>query len=344
MYWRLWLVVHKLQTINTQPTGVIMKRSFISVLLSLLLPIAAVAQSYPNKTVRLVVPYGAGGPSDVIARVLADEMGKSLGQPVIVDNKPGAGSMLGTEIVVRSPADGYTLLLADLPLSIVPHVLRASVKYNPVKDLEPVAIIGGSPMGFYAGPATTARTLGEFVTLARSRPEGVRVGSGGSGTLTHLMAEVFAQSAGFAMTHVPYQGTGPALPDLLAGRLDGMFNSYLTTAPFLVGEKLRGLGIAAGARMPELPSVPTFTEAGGPAVSVNYWLGIVAPANLPKPIGDAVRASLQKAMQSQGVQEKFKNLAITPARDMSADTMRATIESDYARWGTVVRERNITVN
>ncbi len=326
-----------------------MKRIFLNLMAAVCavaaaLPLTVGAQAFPGKPIRLVVPYGAGGPSDVIARVVAEEMGKSLGQPVIVDNKPGAGSMLGTEIVVRSPADGYTLLLTDLPVTIVPHVLRASVRYHPVKDLEPIALIGGSPMGFYASPSTTARTLAEFVALARSRPEGVRLGSGGNGTLTHLMAEVFAQSAGFAMTHVPYQGTGPAMPDLLAGRLDGMFNSYLATAPFLPGEKVRALGIAAASRMVELPNVPTFAEAGLPSVSVNYWLGIAGPAKLPKPIADAVRIALQQALQTQGVKDKFQNLAITPARDLSADTMRAFIEADYARWGIVVRERNITVN
>ncbi len=246
--------------------------------------------------------------------------------------------------MAKSPADGYTLLLADLPMTIVPHVLRASVRYHPVKDLEPIAIIGGSPMGFYAGPATPVRTLAEFVALAKGRPEGARLGSGGNGTLTHLMAEVFAQSAGFAMTHVPYQGTGPAMPDLLAGRIDGMFNSYLATAPFLPGDKVRALGIAAGARMTELPAVPTFAEAGLPAVSVNYWLGIVGPAKLPRPVSDAVRAALQQALASQGVKDKFQNLAIAPARDLSAEAMRSAIEADYARWGVVVRDRNITVN
>ena len=324
-----------------------MKRRFLKIfglaaLAALLVPGTAGAQAYPAKPIRLVVPYGPGGPSDVVARVVADEMGKSLGQPVVVDNKPGAGSMLGTEVVVRSPADGYTLLLTDLPVTIVPHVLRASVKYDPMKDLEPVSLIGGSPMGFYASGHTGAHTLAEFIAKARS--DGVRLASGGNGTLTHLMAEVFAQAAQFKMTHVPYLGTGPAVPDLLAGRVDGMFNSYLTMGPFLQGDKVRPLGIAAAARMGELPSVPTFAEAGLPAVSVNYWLGIAAPAKLPRPIGDKVRAALQKAMQSPGVKEKFQSLAITAAPDPSAEAMRGAIEADYARWGSVVRERHITVN
>lgn len=325
-----------------------MKRHFLHCLAALaaaaLLPAAALADGYPARPIRLVVPYGAGGPSDVIARVLADEMGKHLGQPLIVDNKPGAGSMLGTEIVVRAPADGYTLLLTDLPVTIVPHVLKSSAKYHPVKDLEPVALIGGSPMGFYASAASGAKSLNEFITLARNRPEGVRIGSGGNGTLTHLMAEVFSQSAKFPMVHVPYQGTGPAMPDLLAGRVDGMFNSYLATAPYLPGDKVRALGIAASARMGELPAVPTFAESGLPAVSVNYWLGFAAPAKMPRPMVDAVRTALQKALQSPGVKEKFVNLAITPASDLSAEAMRAALEADYARWGAVVRERNITVN
>lgn len=307
-------------------------------------PAARAQAAYPNKPIRLVVPYGPGGPSDVIARVVADEMAKSLGQNVLVDNKPGAGSSLGTDIVVRAPADGYTLLLADLPMTIVPHVLRAVVKYHPVRDLQPVALIGGSAMSFYVNLDVPVQTLGEFVALAKKKPDGVRLASGGNGTLTHLMAEVFAQAAGFSMTHVPYQGTGPALPDLIAGRVDGMFNSYLSTAPFLADKKLRPLGVGAAARAPELPGVPTFAEAGYPAVSVNYWLGIVAPAQLPKPVGDAVRQALDKALQSPAVKERFQTLAITAARDLSSEAMRSLIEADYARWGIVVKERNITAN
>lgn len=308
------------------------------------IPLAAHAQSWPSKPIRLVVPYGPGGPSDIVARVLADEMAKNLGQPVVVDNKPGAGSMVGTELVVRSAADGYTLLLTDLPVTIVPHVLRASVKYDPVRDLEPIGLIGGSTLGFFSSESMPARTLAEFVAIARARPDGVRMGSGGNGTLTHLMAEVFAQSAGFQMTHVPYLGTGPAIPDLLAGRLDAMFNSYLAVQSHLPGGKLRALGVASRARTVELPAAPTFAEAGWPSVSVDYWLGIVGPAGMPKPVIDAVRNSLAKALQSVGVKEKFQNLAITAAQDVSGPALRSAIQADSERWGKVVRERNITVN
>ena len=304
----------------------------------------ASAQAFPNKPVRLVVPYGPGGPSDIVARVLADELAKNLGQPVVVDNKPGAGSMVGTEIVVRSPADGYTLLLTDLPVTIVPHVLKASVKYDPVKDLEPIGLIGGSTLGFFSSDAMTAKTLGEFVSQAKAKPDGVRIGSGGNGSLTHLMAEVFAQSAGFKMTHVPYLGTGPAMPDLLAGRLDGMFNSYLATKPYLDGAKVKPLGMASRSRASELPNVPTFVESGLPSVSVDYWLAIVGPANMPKSVSDTVRSALTKALQSASVKERFSNLAIVGAADTSAAALSTFIQADFERWGKVVRERNITVN
>lgn len=304
----------------------------------------AIAQTYPHKTIRLVVPYGPGGPSDIVARVVADEMGKKLGQALVVDNKAGAGSMVGTELVVRSPADGYTLLLTDLPVTIVPHVLRASAKYDPVRDLEPIALIGRSTLGFYVAEHVKSPHVGDFVAFARAQKDGVRIGSGGNGSLTHLMAEVFARSAGFQMTHVPYQGTGPAMPDLLAGRLDGMFNSYLATQSYLPGGKVRALGLAARERAAELPNVPTFSEAGLPDVSVDYWLALAGPVGMPATTSTALRKALGEALQSAGVQEKFKSLAITPAADLQSDTLRQAIQTDYQRWGKVVRDRNITSN
>ena len=325
-------------------------RSLLRTLSAALIAISAMAvplshaQSYPTKPIRLVVPYGAGGPSDIVARIMADEMAKTLGQPLVVDNKPGAGSMVGTEIVVRSTPDGYTLLLTDLPVTIVPHVLKDAVKYHPVKDLGPIGIVGGSRMGFYLNGEVRARTIQEFITSARANPGATRIGSGGNGTLTHLLAEVFAQAGNFSMTHVPYNGTGPALPDLLAGRVDGMFNSYLAVQPYLPGGKLRPLGMASPARAPELPSVPTFVEAGLPAVSVDYWLAIVGPANLPKTVSDSLRAALAKALRSPDVIDKFQRLAISPATDVSEQALRTVIEKDFVRWGDVVRERKITVN
>lgn len=325
-------------------------RSLLQTLSTMLVTAAALAvpvvhaQSYPTKPIRLVVPYGAGGGSDIVARIIGDEMGKILGQPLMVDNKPGAGSMVGTEIVVRSVADGYTLLLTDLPVTIVPHVLKEAVKYSPAKDFGPVGMVGGSRMSFYVNAEVPANTIQEFVSAARARPGAVRIGSGGNGTLTHLLAEVFAQAGNFSMTHVPYNGTGPAMPDLLAGRVDGMFNSYLSVQSYLPGGKLRPLGVASPARAPELPSVPTFAEAGLPAVSVDYWFAIVGPANMPKAVADKLRMALGKALASPDVVEKFQRLAVSPAADVSEQALRTVIERDFVRWGDIVRERKITVN
>ena len=207
-----------------------------------------------------------------------------------------------------------------------------------------MSLIGGSTLGFFVGDAFPARTLAEFVGVARSRSDGVRIASGGNGSLTHLMAEVFSQSAGFKMIHVPYQGTGPAMPDLLAGRIDGMFNGYLATQSFLQGGKVKALAVASRARAAEMPNVPTFVESGLDSVSVDYWLGLVGPAGMPPAVSDALRAALAKALESASVKERFANLAITATKDYSARALRAAMVDDYKRWGDVVRERNISVN
>lgn len=345
-----WSYVLRFSTIRLpQPLGSVMKHvlpRLVATVFALCTAFSssAFAQTYPHKPIRLVVPYGPGGPSDIVARVVSDEMGKRLGQVLIVDNKPGAGSMVGTELVVRSPADGYTILLTDLPVTVVPHVLRASAKYDPVRDLEPIALIGRSTLGFYVAEQIKSPTIGDFVSFARAQKDGVRIGSGGNGSLTHLMAEVFAGAAGFQMTHLPYQGTGPAMPDLLAGRLDGMFNSYLATQSYLPGGKVRALGLAARERAAELPSVPTFAESGLPDVSVDYWLALVGPIGMPASTSATLRKALGEALQSASVQEKFKALAVTPTSDLRSETLRQTIQSDYQRWGRVVRDRNITAN
>jgi tripartite-type tricarboxylate transporter receptor subunit TctC len=223
-------------------------------------------------------------------------------------------------------------------------VLRSAVRYDPVRDLEPIALIGGSNLQFYVGGHVPARTLAEFVTFAKGKAGGVAIASGGNGTLTHLMAELFAQSAGFSMNHVPYQGTGPAMPDLLAGRVDAMFNGYLATAGYLADGRLRALAAAGSTRAAELPAVPTFGEAGYPAITVTYWLGLAAPAGTPRAVTDAVRAALQKAMAATTVKERFASLALTLAADTSREAMKTTVETDFQRWGTLVRERNITAN
>src|SRR5438093_4502262 len=246
-----------------------------------LLPASAQAQvDYPSKPIRLVVPYAPGGSSDVLARALGPRLGEFLGQPIVVDNKPGAGSMLGTDVVAKSAPDGYTLLLADMPHTIVPAVYGARVPYDPVKGFDPVSLIGVSPLMLFVHPSFPAKTLGEFIAHARANPGKVTIGSGGNGTATHLMAELLQENAAIKLIHVPYKGAGPAVADTVAGQIQATFTTPATASGHLKAGRLRALAVTAVKRMPEYPEVPSLAESGVKNMAIQHWWGILAPAGL----------------------------------------------------------------
>ncbi len=315
-----------------------MKR-LLAFLCTFLLAGNCLAQDYPNKPVRFIVPYAPGGSSDILARTLGQKLAEALGQPFIVDNRPGAGSMVGTEVVAKSPADGYTIILSDMPHSINPSI-NPKVPYDPVKDFSPVSVIGVSPMFLFVHPAFEAKSVKELIALARAQPNKLAIASGGNGATTHLVAELLQASAGIKLTHVPYKGAGPAIADVAAGQVPITFTSMATAASLVKAGRLRVLGVTSSKRLAAFPDVPTFEESGLTGLTFEHWWGIMAPARTPPAVVAKLHGEIAKALASPDVRDRFATLAVEP-RTNTPEQFRALIESDLVRWAKVVRDAGI---
>ena len=322
-----------------------MKR-FIGIALVLAaLPAAAQTQdravAYPEKFVRFIVPYAPGGSSDVLARTLGQKLGAAFGQTFVIDNRPGAGSMVGTDIAAKAPADGYTIILSDMPHTINPSIY-AKVPYDPVKDFSPVTTIGVSPMFLFVNPSFKVQSIKEFIAQAKAQPGKISIASGGTGATTHLMAELLQSFAGIKLTHVPYKGAGPALTDVVAGQIPATFTSMATAAPFVQSGRLRILGVTSSKRLAAFPDVPTFDESGVAGLIVEHWWGVMAPAGVAKPVIDKLHGGIVNAVNAPDVRERFTVLAVEP-RTMTPQQFRTLIERDVARWAKVVKDAGIKV-
>ena len=299
------------------------------------------ATGYPAKFVRFIVPYAPGGSSDVLARTLGQKLGEALVQTFVVDNRPGAGSMIGTDIAAKSTADGYTIILSDMPHTINPSIY-ARVPYDPIRDFSPITVIGVSPMFLFTHTSLQAHSVKEFIALAKTQPGKIAIASGGTGATTHLMAELLQSNAGIKLTHVPYKGAGPALTDVVAGQIPATFTSMATAAPHAKAGRLRILGVTSASRLPAFPEVPTFEESGVPGMLVEHWWGVMAPAGVPRPIVAKLRGEIIKALNSTDVRERFSALAVEP-RTNTPEQFRALLESDAKRWARVIRDAGIKI-
>jgi len=297
--------------------------------------------SYPTKFIRFIVPYAPGGSSDVLARTISQKLNDALGQTLVIDNRPGAGSMIGTDIAAKSPADGYTIILSDMPHTINPSIY-AKVPYDPIRDFAPVTLIGVSPMFLFAHPSLQATNIKEFIALAKTQPGKIAIASGGTGATTHLMAELLQTHAGIKLNHVPYKGAGPALSDVVAGQVPATFTSMATAAPFAKSGRLRILGVTTSKRMAAFPDVPTFEESGVSGMVVEHWWGVMAPAGVPKAIIDKLRAAIVNAVNSPEVRERFTALSVEP-RTTIPEQFRALLASDVKRWAKVVKDAGIHI-
>jgi tripartite-type tricarboxylate transporter receptor subunit TctC len=300
------------------------------------------AQTYPVRPIRIVVPFGAGGGTDNLVRIVEPHVGKGLGQSLIIDNRPGAGSVVGTGAVAKSPPDGYTLLMVDSSIAVNPSLLK-SLPYDTLNDLEPVSLLATAPVILVAHPKVTARTLQEFVAAAKAQPGKFNFASGGNGSSTHLGGELLKLVADIDIVHVPYKGTGPAMNDLIGGHVDVMFSGISSARPHLEAGALRGLAVTGETRNAAVPDVPTFAESGLGGVTASTYWGLLAPKGTPKEIVDRVSRELAKAVNDPEIVARIAQLGYLPIGGGPAD-YAANLRSEIKKWGDVVARANVRID
>jgi tripartite-type tricarboxylate transporter receptor subunit TctC len=296
------------------------------------------AQQYPTKPVKIVVPYPPGGPSDLFGRLIAQRLTTALGQQVIVDNKSGAGGLIGTETGLRSPPDGYTLMLISSPYTIFPSLYK--LKFDPVSDITPIIQISQGPLLVVVHPAFPVTTTRELIALAKAKPGKLNFASGGQGTLTHLAAELFASMAGIKMNHVPYKGGGPAATDTIAGQTDLYFSSAATALPHVRAGKLRAIAVTSSQRSAAAPDVPTVAESALPGYEVVLWQGLAGPKGLPRPIVDRINSEVTMVLKLREMGERLQADGSSPAGG-TPEQFLATIKKEIEIWREVVREAGV---
>ena len=305
-------------------------------------PLQAVAQGYPSRAITIVVPFPPGGATDIIARMLGQKVGDALKQQVLVDNKAGATGAIGLNHVARSPADGYTLVLATAS-SLGTNPAVSKVPFDPVRDFTPIGLLATEPLGLAVHPSIPANSVQELIALARAKPGALNMASFGTGSVSHLAGELFSSMAGIKMTHVPYKGAAPATADLMAGQVSLMFNSIsVFVAPAKSG-KLRMLATAGATRSPGLPDLPTVAESGVPGFDAGTWHALLGPAGLPAEIVGALSREFGRALKLADVQEKLAGMSLEPQSATPAP-LAATLQRDAAKWKKIVAETGIKVD
>jgi len=307
------------------------------------LPSAAGAQpTYPTRPVRLVVPFAPGGSTDILARLIAQQLATRLEQQFIVDNRPGAGTNIAAEFVVKSRPDGYTLLFGAAAMATNPSLLPA-MPYDLFRDLAPIAIIGRTPLVLVVHPSVPAQSLQELLAFARTRPDGLDAATGGNGTIPHLATELLRFESGAKLTHIPYRGQATAMPDLLAGRVPMMLESIPPLLPVIRAGQLRALAVAEPERLAVLPNVPTIAESGFPGFSAAAWNAIFAPIGTPEPILGLLNAEVNAIMRQPQVQAQFADLGARPVGG-TAEEMRRFLRAEVDRWADIIRRSGATAN
>lgn len=308
---------------------------------ALTMPALTLAQAFPAKPVKIVVPYPPGGTNDIVVRLLAQKLGDSMGQPFVVENKPGASGNLGAEQVARAAPDGYTLLLVTTGHSIHPSLYK-NLRYNIKTDLTPVSELTRGPMLVMVTPSLPYKTVRDVIAAAKAKPGSINFGSAGNGSSTHLATELLSSMAGVKMTHIPYSGSTPAMADVMAGNAQLVMDLMFSALPQVNGGKLRAIAITGAKRSPLLPNVPTVAESGVPGFETLAWNGLMAPANTPKPIIDKLNAEIHKALDAPEMKERLRAQGFEPSPG-TPEQFGALIRSEIDRWAKVVKSSGAKV-
>ena len=322
-------------------------KSFITAAL-LALPLAlgasaATAQAYPSKSIRWLVPYPAGGGADFLARTIGQQLSTQIGQPVVIENKPGGNTAIAASEVARAPADGYTVLTADNGTMVFNSALYSKLSYNPEKDLTPVTLMGRFPMILVAGPASDAKDAKDFIAKAKAAPGKVSYGSAGAGSPHHLAMELLKTQAGLHMVHIPYRGAAPALGDLAGGQIPVMMVDMAAGAGFIKSGKVRALAVANDKRLAQLPDVPTFGELGFKGVEAAALVGLVAPANIPADVKATLQKQIAAAINEPQVKQKLIEFGVEPVGS-SSQAYADLLKSENTRWHKLIRDLKITLD
>jgi tripartite-type tricarboxylate transporter receptor subunit TctC len=299
--------------------------------------------AYPTKPIRFIVPFPPGGGNDAMARAVGYKLADVLGQQVIIDNRAGAGGVIGAETAAHSLPDGYTLFLGGVGSHGVNPNLNPNLPYDAVKDFAPISLIASAPLLLAVHPSVPSKTVGELIQLAKAKPGQLNFASNGKGSSSHLAAEMFMMMTGTKMEHVPYKGLAPALNDLLSGRVQLMFSSTVAILPHIKAGKLRPLGITGAKRSPALPDIPTIAEAGVPGYVTASWYGVLAPAGTAKPIIDRLAHEISRIVQLPEVRERLSSEGAEPVGSTPAQ-FAAHIKAELARWAKVVKQAKLTMD
>jgi tripartite-type tricarboxylate transporter receptor subunit TctC len=295
--------------------------------------------AYPSKPIMLVVPYPPGGANDMLGRMIGQKLSEAMGQPVVIENRPGAGTLIGTNVVAKAAPDGYTLLIGGLAsFATSPHLMKAD--YDPLKDFTAIGMFGTAPTIVVTYPDAPYKTINDVVAAAKAKPGTIMYGSSGNGSALHLAGELFAIDTKTELTHVPYKGGSAHTLDLMAGRTQLIFDSTTASMPYIKGGKVRPLAVASPKRLPDLPDVPTFAESGYPNFDVTSWYGLFGPAKMPPAVVAKLSGELQKILKQPDVIEKLRGVGVTPASGESAP-LAALIPSEYEKYGKLIKAANI---
>jgi tripartite-type tricarboxylate transporter receptor subunit TctC len=300
------------------------------------------AESYPTKPIRIIVPFAPGGGTDVTARLVGQPLAEKLGQPVVIDNRPGAGTMLGTELTAKAPADGYTIMIASASHAINPTLYR-KVNYDPLRDFAPITLAISFPFVIAVHPSVPAQSVKELIAQAKANPGRLTYASSGTGSTNHLAGELFKRMAGIEMVHVPYKGGGPAMNDTIGGQVQMIFGTVLETMPQVRAGKLKGLAVSSGKRAAFAPDLRTASEDGLPGYDVTGWYAFLAPAAIPRPVLNRLNAEMTAILNTPATRERFLAMGAEPW-PTSPEAAKEFIAGEVGRWGKLIKGARIAAD